>query len=90
MADPSGAVRSTIAGGAGELAFRIGQAVERLLVQRAVQIAWQKSASGEESVVEVSHLREAIDDSLLKEACTQTGVTFDGEAGPRHSRSAAG
>jgi len=90
MSESVEVLRSVIDVDASQLAFRVGQSLERILVDRAVQFAVGEAVSNGRAVVTVDHVRRALNDALLAEACSQLGVVFDGEAKSQRRRSTAG
>jgi len=90
MSEAVEVLRSVIDADASRLAFRVGQSLERILVDRAVQFAMDEAVPNGRVVVTADHVRRALNDSLLAEACSQLGVVCDGEAKGQRWRSAAG
>ncbi len=72
-------VKISLSGSAHQLAFRIGQSLEQVLITRAVKIAGEDANTSSEVLVTVDHIRRALDLSLLEETCSSLGVFIHGE-----------
>ena len=78
---------TVIEGRASRLAFQIGQFVEQMVLDRAIDLA---AREGEvEIVVTTEHLRRALDDFILEDARDQIGAALDAAENPPKTRSAA-
>jgi hypothetical protein len=80
MADSPKPARELIAGDASRLAFRIGQAVQQVLVDRAFELAGRGTAEGDDTLVTVEHVQRVLEESIVREACIRIGVEFDGQS----------
>jgi len=90
MPKPRESVRGVLGGSAHELALSIAQSVEQTLVARATGFAARGSNALDEVVVTSEHIRRALDDVLLNEACARVGIFLDGKTKARSSKSQAG
>jgi hypothetical protein len=90
MAQPRAVVRGVVEGSADQLAFRIGQSLERTLVARAIQLATRDAGKCDEVLVTAEHIRRALDGAVINEACSQIGIVLDGKTEPQCSNSRTG
>jgi hypothetical protein len=90
MAKSRESVRGILEGSAHQLAFHIGQSVEQTLVARAVGFAARGGDESGEVVVTTEHIRRALDEVLIDEACARVGIFPDGKTKIRISKSQAG
>lgn len=71
--------RCLLEGNAHQLAFHIGQSLERLLIARAVKIAKRDVDTSNEVLITEDHIRRVINISLFEDACSQLGVILHDE-----------
>ena len=90
MPKPRESVRGVLEGSAHQLAFRIAQSVEETLVARAAGLAADGNNESGEVVVTTEHIRRALDEVLLDDACARVGIFLDGKTKTRSSKSKAG
>ncbi len=90
MAKSPKAVRTVLEGDAYQLAFRIAQSLERVLVARAIKFAVHGADASGEVPVTARHVQHALDGSLLEEACSRIGITLDGKAKALRPRTLTG
>jgi hypothetical protein len=90
MSEARQSIRGVIDGRASRLAFRIGQSVERALMDRAVRCTAAETPSDGRVVVSVDHVRHVLDGSLLVEACGAVGIVIDGETRDQPQNAIAG
>jgi hypothetical protein len=75
--------RGVIEGKASRLAFKVGQSVERLLIDRAVELAVREAEASGGVVVTADHVQRALDESLLAEAYDAVRLVINGKEGKR-------
>jgi hypothetical protein len=90
MAKSRESIRGILEGSAHQLAFCIAQSVEQTLVARATPFAARGSDAAGEVVVTTEHIRRALDEVLMDEACARVGIFPDGKTKIRPSKSKAG
>lgn len=90
MAATRNFVGGTLEGSAHHLAFRIGQAVEQTLVDRAVELAARDRDKSKELVVTADHIRRALDEAIIVDACAKIEIFINGKTKTRPSKSRAG
>ena len=70
--------------GASDLAFRAGQLVEEILVERGVEVARQAGTS----VATIDHIQSCVDGALLNQLRERLGNRIHGDQGHERRRSA--
>ena len=90
MKTPQKHVRGVLEDSAHQLAFRIGQSVEQTLVARAVHFAGRNSSESGKVIVTAEHIRRALDENLIGDACSKIGIFLNGKTKIRLPISRAG
>jgi hypothetical protein len=89
MSQSSTQRRNIINGDASGFAFRLGQSVQRVLMDRAIVAANSVCEEDGQTTVTLDHVLRALDQSVLAEACRRLGVVIDAGTRPRRSLGAA-